>query len=303
MPGILDSCFVQFGTLRQCAPTEPSGKRTRNLTVRNQVSNRCATDALSQLEYSTSQTNDIARIILHCLLCCTYIQRTWLATNFMTSHEMINLLLILYNKWADYSIVLQVVEDSVRSQVATHLFVNNPESDFCIHWMFSIQLLAALSSDCGNHFSKCSFMRVDKHHSMRPMYFLPQECSKENIFSCWNHNSAQNSKDAPILVKDKAPVLDISHCIYKFTCICGSKYFGLTERCLSTRIKEHLLQSEEKVAKSAITKYLLDTEHSVDPKIAFEVIINKSVANHWSMLKHVPLDCTNQIFMFRRKRL
>ena len=48
------------------------------------------------------------------------------------------------------------------------------------------------------------------------------------------------------------------------------------ERCLSTRIKEHLpkwlMQSEEKIPKSSITKHLLDTEHSVDPKVAFRVI-------------------------------
>ena len=76
--------------------------------------------------------------------------------------------------------------------------------------------------------------------------------------------------------KGKAPVLDTSNCIYEFTCICGSKYVGRTERYLSTRIKEHLpkwlLQSEEKIPKSSITKHLLDTKHSVDPKVAFRVI-------------------------------
>ena len=75
LAGALDSCFVLFGTLQQCAPTEPGGNRTRDLTVRNQVSNRCATSARSRLEFSTSPINDIARIILHCLVCYTYIQR------------------------------------------------------------------------------------------------------------------------------------------------------------------------------------------------------------------------------------
>ena len=87
-----------------------------------------------------------------------------------------------------------------------------------------------------------------------------------------------------ISAKDKAPVLDTANCIYEFTRICGSKYIGRTERCLSTRIKEHLpkwlLQSEDKIAKSSITKHLLDTKHSVDPKVAFRVIKNKFVPNH-----------------------
>ena len=87
--------------------------------------------------------------------------------------------------------------------------------------------------------------------------------------------------------KDKAPVLHTSNCIHEFTCICGSKYIGRTERCLSTCIKEHLpkwlMQSEEKIPKSSITKHLLDTEHSVDPKVAFRVI-NKQI--HSKSLKY-----------------
>ena len=33
LAGALDSCFVLFGTLYQCSPTEPGGNRTRSLTV------------------------------------------------------------------------------------------------------------------------------------------------------------------------------------------------------------------------------------------------------------------------------
>ena len=62
------------------------GNRTRDLTVRKPVSNRCAKSARSRLEFSTSPINDIVRIILHCLVCYTYIQRTWLAPKFTTSH-------------------------------------------------------------------------------------------------------------------------------------------------------------------------------------------------------------------------
>ena len=63
----LDSWFVRFGTLQQCAPMEPGRNRTRELTIRNQASNRCATSAHSGLEFSTSLISDIARIILDCL--------------------------------------------------------------------------------------------------------------------------------------------------------------------------------------------------------------------------------------------
>ena len=63
LAGTLDSCFVLFGTLQQCAPTEPGRNRTRDRTVRKPVSNRCATSARSRLEFLTSPINDIARII------------------------------------------------------------------------------------------------------------------------------------------------------------------------------------------------------------------------------------------------
>ena len=48
-----------------------------------------------------------------------------------------------------------------------------------------------------------------------------------------------------------------------------------------THTKEHsskwLLQSEEKIPKGSITKHLLDTEHSVDPKVTFRVINKQMV--------------------------
>ena len=51
LAGALDSCFVLFGTLHQCAPTEPGGNQTRDLTVRKPVSNRCATGARFRFEF------------------------------------------------------------------------------------------------------------------------------------------------------------------------------------------------------------------------------------------------------------
>ena len=89
LTGALDSCFVLFGTLQQCASTQPGGNRTRDLTVRKPVSNRCVTSARSRLEFSTSPINDIPRIIIHCLVCFTYIRRTWLALTLLINDEFL----------------------------------------------------------------------------------------------------------------------------------------------------------------------------------------------------------------------
>ena len=53
----MDSCFVLFGTLQQCAPMEPGRNRTRHLTVGNQICNHCTTSTRARLESSTSPTN------------------------------------------------------------------------------------------------------------------------------------------------------------------------------------------------------------------------------------------------------
>ena len=41
-----------------------------------------------------------------------------------------------------------------------------------------IELLNVFSTELNSHRGKCSFIRVDKHRSVRPMYLLPQ------IFMC-----------------------------------------------------------------------------------------------------------------------
>ena len=81
-------------------------------------------------------------------------------------------------------------------------------------------------------------------------------------------------------VKDRTPVQDTSKCIYEFTCICGSKYIGRTERCLSTRVREHLpkwlINSVDRTPKSSTTRYLLDSEQSMDFNNSFQVINKQS---------------------------
>ena len=39
---------------------------------------------------------------------------------------------------------------------------------------FLIELFSIFCFDCSSHLGKCSFLRVDKHRSVQPMYLLPQ---------------------------------------------------------------------------------------------------------------------------------
>ena len=41
-------------------------------------------------------------------------------------------------------------------------------------------------------------------------------------------------------LKDRIPAIGKSKIIYEFKCGCGSSYIGRTDRCLSTRVAEHL---------------------------------------------------------------
>ena len=58
--------------------------------------------------------------------------------------------------------------------------------------------------------------------------------------------------------KDKVPLLNKSHVVYKFTCPgCQSSYTGKTDRTLFTRTREHAVTDKE----SAIYKHLRTCEH------------------------------------------
>ena len=59
-----------------------------------------------------------------------------------------------------------------------------------------------------------------------------------------------------------------SHCIYQFTCDCGSNYIGRTERMLKTRVREHIpkwLQNQ------------VDTLHRIDGNGRY---LASSIAKH-----------------------
>ena len=58
--------------------------------------------------------------------------------------------------------------------------------------------------------------------------------------------------------KDKVPLLNKSHVVYKFSCPgCQSSYIGKTDRTLLTRTREHAVTDKE----SAIYKHLRTCEH------------------------------------------
>ena len=65
-------------------------------------------------------------------------------------------------------------------------------------------------------------------------------------------------------LKDPVPPLSKSRAIYKFLCDCGSSYIGRTERCVKTRIKEHLPRwiqtSAKKSTTSSICKHVIDCD-------------------------------------------
>ena len=75
---------------------------------------------------------------------------------------------------------------------------------------------------------------------------------------------------------DKKSADVTSNCIYQFTCTCGSRYVGRTERILSTRISEHvptnLTLNGPKLPSSAIGRHIIDSGHVIDKTKAFKVI-------------------------------
>ena len=89
------------------------------------------------------------------------------------------------------------------------------------------------------------------------------------------------------LIKGNQPVGAKSHCIYQFTCDCGDSYIGRTDRCLKSRIKEHLPkwvlravetgpveETARRLPASSIARHLLTSGHNVNPDKAFRVVLS-----------------------------
>ena len=58
------------------------------------------------------------------------------------------------------------------------------------------------------------------------------------------------------------------NCIYQFTCTCGSRYVGRTERILSTRIAKHVptnvTLNGPKLPSSPIGRHIIDSGHVIE---------------------------------------
>ena len=90
----------------------------------------------------------------------------------------------------------------------------------------------------------------------------------------------------PSNLKASIPIFAKAKCIYLFACNCGDSYIGRTDRRLDCRVKEHipdwLINKKSGQARSAITKHLVSSGHTVDRYSCFQ-ILNKQY--HSSLLK------------------
>ncbi|KAA3680405.1 uncharacterized protein DEA37_0003061 [Paragonimus westermani] len=91
-------------------------------------------------------------------------------------------------------------------------------------------------------------------------------------------------------IKGDQPIGATSHCVYQFTCNCNESYIGRTERCLISRVKEHLpnwvqnsvLRKNDNVVEtrkqpaSAVARHVLTTGHVIDPSCAFRILLRHS---------------------------
>ena len=113
------------------------------------------------------------------------------------------------------------------------------------------------------------------------------------------------TKSLPLpLIKTPIPTLSTTHCIYQFTCSCGDKYIGRTDRRLETRMKEHvpkrvltavthtptrLAMLKGKIT-SSITRHLLETKHEVNLPSAFQVIARCNQSKRLKFLEAILIN-------------
>ncbi|KAA3675200.1 uncharacterized protein DEA37_0011011, partial [Paragonimus westermani] len=91
-------------------------------------------------------------------------------------------------------------------------------------------------------------------------------------------------------IKGDQPIGATSHCVYQFVCNCGESYIGRTERCLISRMKEHLpkwvqksvlpengnVSETHKQPVSSAARHILTTCHAIDPSCAFKILLRHS---------------------------
>jgi hypothetical protein len=105
--------------------------------------------------------------------------------------------------------------------------------------------------------------------------------------------------------KDPVDSIAKSNLIYGFTCSCGSSYAGRTSRQLGKRINEHipkwLLSTRVGTSRTAITKHLQDTGHTVNISEAFRIIYTPKLKQNLRFAEAVAIRIYNPILCVQKQ--
>ena len=116
-------------------------------------------------------------------------------------------------------------------------------------------------------------------------------------------------------LKDSIPLGRRSHVIYEFKCKCSSTYVGRTERCLSSRVSEHLprwvfTQKKRGHISSSITRHVLSCslfDRSAPPLSYFSILTQSSFSFQLKILEALfiidrkPPLCVQKEFVYGTK--
>ena len=124
--------------------------------------------------------------------------------------------------------------------------------------------------------------------------------STEQAFPAANLRIIFSTRSIPVRsLKDPVPPLGKSHLIYKFVCDCGCSYIGRTERCVSTRIKEHLPRWIQTGKRGTPTSSIC--KHAVN----CDVFTGRDFPSYFSILTSSPFSSSLRIlealFIHRQK--
>ncbi|KAA3672845.1 uncharacterized protein DEA37_0009760 [Paragonimus westermani] len=130
--------------------------------------------------------------------------------------------------------------------------------------------------------------KVVARAKMKGERFVLEALYSRNSFS--RHVDVDSHYVSIVDVKGDQPIGATLHCVDQFTCNCNESYIGRTERCLISRLKEHLpkwvqdsvLRKNDNVVEtrrqpaSAVARHVLTTGHVIDPICAFRILLRHS---------------------------
>ena len=111
----------------------------------------------------------------------------------------------------------------------------------------------------------------------RLMKTIKENCSNVNLKTVFTSRPlfTFESRDRP--TKEATPAV-----VYQFTCICGMRYIGRTERRLKDRICEHLPKNKQNKSRSSIAQHVSQTGHVNVTEANFQILLK---APNYRMLK------------------